>query len=34
MRPLFESQPELSIFAFYYQDGRKIDAQKDQSFGK
>ena len=28
MRPLFASQPELSIFAFYFQDGGKTGAQK------
>ena len=34
MGPLFSSQPELSIFAFYFQDGGKAGAQKDQGFGK
>ena len=34
MRPLFSSQPELSNFAFYFQDGGKTGAQKDRSFGK
>ena len=33
MRPLFSSQTELSISAFYFQDGGKAGAQKDRSFG-
>ena len=34
MRPLFSNQTESSTFVFYFQDGGKAGAQKDQSFGK